>query len=119
MKYEWMDEYCCSKKGAVKDYKAEWEAFRYMVGGKMFVMQGQNKEKKDIISFKCEPLLAESLRKEHEDIIPGYYLNKQHWNSIFLDGEVSDDLMKSMIDMSYDLVLNSLTKKKIKEITES
>ncbi len=116
MSYEWLEEYCCAKAGVVKDYKVEWEVFRYMVGGKMFVMQGHNKEKRPIISLKCEPLLAKSLRDEHEDIIPGYYLNKEHWNSIYEDGDVSDELMKRMVDMSYELVFKTLTLKMRKEI---
>lgn len=110
MKYEWLDEYLLAKKAAVKDYKVEWDAIRYMVGEKMFCMFG-DMYSKPIVSFKCEPLLAENLRAQYADIIPGYYLNKAHWNSIYLDGEVPDDVMKSMADMSYELICNSLTKK--------
>ncbi|NOQ23120.1 MAG: MmcQ/YjbR family DNA-binding protein, partial [Candidatus Aegiribacteria sp.] len=88
MSYEWLDEYCLGKVNAVKDYKMEWEAFRYLIGGKMFAMQGEDKEKNSIISLKCDPLYGESLRKEYQHIAPGYYLNKEHWNSVNLDGDV-------------------------------
>lgn len=118
MKYEWMDEYCLSKKGAEKDFKAEWEAIRYLIGGKMFAMQGGDKDNKAIITLKCEPVFGQALRQQYEHIIPGYYMNKEHWNSVYLDGDVPDEILRQMIDMSYELVLKSLSKKAQKEIDE-
>lgn len=111
MKYEWIDEYCLSKKAAEKDYKVEWEATRYFIGGKIFVMIGGDKYKKAIITLKCEPIFGQFLRDENKNIVPGYHMNKKHWNSVYLDGDVPDDLLKQMINMSYELVLNSLSKK--------
>lgn len=116
MKYEWLDEYCKSKRGAVKDFKEEWDATRYLIGGKMFALQGNNSEQKAIITLKCDPLFGQLLRKQHPDITPGYYMNKEHWNSVYLEGNVPDDVLKQMIDMSYELVLQSLSKKLQKEI---
>ena len=111
MKYTWLDDYCLSKKGAVKDYKIEWEAVRYMVGGKMFVLQGGDKCGKPIITLKCEPFYGQALRDQYNDIIAGYHMNKVHWNSVYLEGNVPDDVLRQMIDMSYGLVLGGLTKK--------
>ncbi|HBC75538.1 MAG TPA: DNA-binding protein [Candidatus Wallbacteria bacterium] len=119
MKYKWLEEYCLSKKGAVKEYKPEWEAFLYRVGGKMFAMAGEDGGKKPIISLKCEPMTAQLLRSQYSDVVPGYYMNKEHWNSVYLEGAVPAEALKQMIDMSYDLVLNSLTKKMIKQIQEA
>lgn len=116
MKYGWMDAYMLSKAGVVKDFKAEWDATRYMVGGKMFAMQGGDKEHKAIITLKCEPPFGQMLRSQYADIIPGYYMNKEHWNSVYLEGEVPDDILKQMIDASYDLIFGGLTKKLQKEI---
>lgn len=116
MKYEWLDEYCLSKKGAEKDYQEEWEATRYLIRGKIFAMQGGDKEGKPIITIKCEPSFGRFLRDEYEDIIPGYYMNKEHWNSVYIGGKVPDDVVKQMIDMSYRLILGSLSKKAQKEI---
>ncbi len=118
MAYEWLDEYLLSKKAAVKDYKAEWEAFRYMVGGKMFCMMGGDKSGRPIVSLKCEPLFGEALRQQYADIIPGYYMNKVHWNSVYRDGSVPDDVLRQMADMSYDLIFRSLTKKVQAELSE-
>ncbi len=119
MKYKWLDKYCLSKKGAKKDFKEEWNVIRYLIGDKMFAMHGEDKEKKAIITLKCDPYFGQELRGQFPDIVPGYYMNKEHWNSLDLNGNVPDDVLKQMIDMSYDLVLNSLTKKKIKEISEA
>jgi predicted DNA-binding protein (MmcQ/YjbR family) len=118
LKYEWLDKYCLSKKGVEKDFKIEWNVIRYMIRGKMFVMVGGDKQDKKIVTVKCEPTFGDFLRGEYEDIIPGYYMNKQHWNSVYVDGNVPDDILKQMIDMSYELILKSFSKKIQKEILE-
>ena len=118
MKVEWMDAYLLSKKGAIKDFKVEWDATRYMVGGKMFAMQGGDKEHKAIITLKCQPALGQLLRKTYPDIVAGYYMNKEHWNSVYLDGQVPEEVVKQMMDESYGLILDGLTKKVQKEIVE-
>lgn len=111
MKYSWIEGFCLSKKGAVKEYKAEWEALLYLVGGKMFVMQGRDNQGRSIITIKLEPPFGELLRSQYADIRPGYYMNKLHWNSVDLNGSVPDEILKCMLDQSYELVLHSLTKK--------
>ena len=81
-KYSWLVEYLLSKPGAVKDYKAEWEWFRYQVGGKMFAAtcrpgpQYKGYDNRELLQLKCEPMLAELLRNEYADIIPGFYMDK-------------------------------------------
>ena len=116
MKYEWLDAYCLAKKGAEKDFKAEWNATRYMIRGKMFAMQGGDKYGKPIITVKLEPLFGELLRKQYKDIVPGYYMNKDHWNSLYLDGDVPDDVLRDMLDKAYNILLASLSKKAQDEI---
>ena len=111
MKYEWLDGYCLSKKGAEKDYKLEWDATRYMLAGKMFAMKGGDKEGRPIISVKLAPIHGEILRGEYKDVIPGYYMNKVHWNSVYLEGEVPDEVLKGMLDESYSLIFAALSKK--------
>jgi predicted DNA-binding protein (MmcQ/YjbR family) len=107
-----------SKQGATKDYKEEWQATRYMVGGKMFAMQGDDNTNRPIITLKLLPADGDFLRRRYEDIIPGYYMNKEHWNSVYLDGAVPDGIVRDMIDKSYSILFVSLTKKLQKEITE-
>lgn len=116
MKYDWLEEYCLAKPGTVKDFQPEWNAFRYFVGGKMFVMEGGDKYETPIITVKLDPLRGDLLRQQFKEIIPGHYMNKTHWNSVYRDGAVPDELMKEMIDESYRLIFASLTKKAQKEI---
>lgn len=71
-----------------------------------------------IITLKLDPMEGEFLRSQFKDIIPGYYMNKTHWNSIKADGDISDDMLKDLMDKSYELVLGGLSKKKQKEILE-
>lgn len=116
MKYPWLDAYCLAKKGCEKDYKEEWHAWRYMLGGKMFAMQGTDKDDNSIITLKIEPSYGAELRKEYKDIVPGYYMNKLHWNSVRLDGDVPDNILKEMVDESYLILMSSLPKKLQKEL---
>ena len=118
MSYPWMDDYFLAKPGATKDYQPDWEATRYFIGDKMFGLLGDDNKGNELITVKCEPLFGEYLRETYPDITAGYHMNKVHWNSVRMDGKVPDDVLKEMIDMSYTLVLESLTKKKQKEILD-
>lgn len=117
MRYEWIDEYLLSKAGVVKDLKKEWNWIRYQIGDKMFaaVCLDEN-DKPYYITLKLEPAEGDFLRQQYEDIVPGYYMNKMHWNSVKPDGAVPDDLLKDLLDKSYQLVLGGLSKKKQEEI---
>lgn len=117
MKYNWMDEFLLSKKGVTKDLKEEWNWIRYLIGGKMFAAVCLDDDNEPYyITLKLEPLEGEVFRGQYPDIIPGYYMNKVHWNSIKPDGDVPDDLLKDMLDKSYDLVLKGFSKKRQQEI---
>ena len=119
MKYEWIDEYLLGKKGVTKDLQEEWNWIRYHIGGKMFAAICRDDDDNPYyITLKLDPLEGDYLRKTYEDIIPGYYMNKTHWNSVKADGEVPDDVLKDMLDKAYQIVFERLTKKKQKEILE-
>ena len=124
-KYEWLDEFLLSMPGATKDFKLEWGWFRYLVGGKMFAATCQPGPEykaydcRELLTLKCEPLLAEALRNEYAVIIPGFYMDKRNWNSIYLDGEVSEDVLRDLCERSYTLVFSKLTKKVREEINGS
>ncbi len=118
VRYAWLDEYLLAKPGVTKDLQPDWNWQRYQIGGKMFaaVLLDDN-DKPTYINLKLEPLEGEALRRQFEgDVIPGYYSNKQHWNSVKPDGAVPDELLKTMLDKSYGLVLAGLTKKLQREI---
>lgn len=110
-RYEWVDNYMLSKAGIVKDYKEEWKSDIYLLKNKMIALVGTDKDGKEIINLKCEPGYGEQLRNEYADIVAGYHMNKKHWNSVYLDGVVPNEILKKMIDQSYQLVLNNFSKK--------
>lgn len=118
MKYDWLDEYLLKKRGVTKDLQKDWNWIRYHIGGKMFaaVCLLWENDQPYYITLKLSPSEGDFLRQQYEDIVPGYYMNKEHWNSIKPDGEVPDDLLRDLLDKSYDLVLNSFSKKKQREI---
>lgn len=119
MRYEWIDEFLLSKQGVVWDLQKDWNWIRYQIGGKMFaaICLDEN-DKPYYITLKLEPSEGDFLRNQYEGIVPGYYMNKVHWNSIKPDGRVPDDLLKDLLDKSYGLVLAGLSRKKQKEILE-
>ncbi|MEG0259510.1 MAG: MmcQ/YjbR family DNA-binding protein [Lysinibacillus sp.] len=108
---EELQQYCLSLTGVTHDYQPEWQADRYHVGEKMFAMMGTDAAGKAVITLKCEPSRAEELRETYEGIIPGYYMNKTHWNSIYVDADLSNDFVEKLILHSYELVFSKLTKK--------
>ena len=117
MNYDFIDKYLISKKGVTKDFKKEWNWERYKVDDKMFVALCYNSENKlKYITLKLNPIDGDFFRKEYEDIIPGYYMNKIHWNSIIANGNVSENTVKELLDKSYNEILSKLSKKKREEI---
>lgn len=121
--YEWLDEYLLSKPGVTKDYKSEWEWWRYQVGGKLFAASlcpGAQYQAdyagKDLLTLKCDPMCAELYRKQYPEVLPGFYIDKRCWNSIDLGGTIPDELLRQMCDDSYRLVFEKLTKKLQREI---
>lgn len=116
MKYEWLEDFISTLKGTEKVWQPDWKAYKYMIGDKMFVMEGEEKDIKPIITLKLLPENGIAMRNAYEAVFPGYYMNKEHWNSIYRDGDVPDDIVKEMITESYNLILKSMSKKKQKEI---
>ena len=120
MRYTWIDEFLMKKPGVTKDLQQDWNWIRYQIGGKMFAAVCMDDDDEPYyITLKLEPAEGDFLRKQYEDIIPGYYMNKTHWNSVKADGKVPDDILKDMLDKAYNIVLGSLSKKKQNEILEA
>lgn len=117
MKYPWIDEYLLGKTGVTKGLQTDWNWIRYQVGGKMFAAICLDSHNNPYyITLKLEPAEGDFLRSQYPDIVPGYYMNKTHWNSVNPDGTVLDGLLKDLLDKSYELVLNGFSKKKQREI---
>ena len=103
--------YCLSKPGAFEDYPFGPDPIVVKVASKLFALLSRQNGV-DILSLKCNPEYAQLLRNQYVgSIIPGYHLNKRHWNTIRLDGSVPEAEIHRLIDHSYDLVYRSLPKR--------
>ena len=113
MKLETFYEYCLSKKGVTEHFPFDEETLVFKVGGKMFGLSSLTQWEKGApsVNLKCNPDYAEELRAQYDDIKPGWHMSKIHWNTIEINRDVPDSLIKELIDHSYDLVFKSLTKK--------
>ncbi len=109
MHIEQLREYCLSKKGVEEDLPFGPETLVFKVVGKMFLLCGLD-EAELKFSIKCAPDLAIQLREEFPCVQPGYHMNKIHWNTILVDGSVSDNQLKEWIDHSYEQVVARLPK---------
>ena len=120
MNLETFYEYCLSKKGVTEHFPFDEETLVFKVGGKMFALSSLNQWEKGIpsVNLKCNPDYAEELRAQYDDIKPGFHMSKIHWNTIEINRDVPDSLIKELIDHSYELVFKSLTKKGQTEILE-
>lgn len=120
MKYEWIDAYLTKKPGVVRDLQKDWNWMRYQIGGKMFAAVCRDDDDRPVyITMKLDPVEGDFWRGQYADIIPGYYMNKTHWNSVKADGEVPDDVLRDLLDKSYRIVLGSLSRKKQREIAQN
>src|SRR5215212_1223162 len=107
--------WCLAQSGAVEDFPFGPEHSVFKVGGKMFALTSLDRAPLEV-SVKCEPELAVELRDTYGAIRPGYHLNKRHWNTITLDGELADQFVRELIQDSYDLVLGALPKRTREQI---
>src|SRR5436190_22901663 len=99
--------HCLSFPGAEETFPFGPETSVFKVAGKMFALSRLGADSLRV-SLKCEPELAAALRGAHEAVLPGYHLNKRHWNTVLLDGSLSEQMVKDMIEDSYDLVVAKL-----------
>ncbi len=102
--------YCLSRPGATPGYPFGPGALVIKVSGRMFAIVDEEGEPIRV-SLKCEPEIALLLRSRYKSVGPGYHLSKRHWNTITLDGEVPTDMIKGLVDDSYDLVVDGLTRR--------
>lgn len=101
--------YCLNKLHVTEEFPFNEETLVFKVAGKMFALA--NVDEFNSINLKCDPERAIELREQYEAILPGFHMNKKHWNTVELDGTVPLKLIKEMIDDSYNLVVLSLPKK--------
>jgi len=110
MNIEALRVYCLKKKGVEETFPFDEVTLVFKVMGKMFLLTGLDAPEFRI-NVKCDPEKAMELRENYPDVIPGFHMNKKHWNSVFCERDLDDKLIIEMIDHSYDLVVSKLTKK--------
>ena len=113
-----VEEFLSKMKGGKPSYPFGPDALVYKVMGKMYVLVSQQEELSRV-TLKVNPPDGEVLIDQYDSISPGYYMNKKHWITISLDGEVSKEIIQDLSEKSYKLVVGKLTKKdkeKLKEI---
>ena len=109
MNVEEVRQFCIAKSGVTEGFPFDDTTLVLKVGGKIFVLL--NLDGNPSLNLKCDPERAIDLRERFDDIIPGYHMNKKHWNTVLLEGALTDSLVKEMINHSYDLVYASLPRK--------
>lgn len=100
-------DHCLSFRGAQETFPFGPETSVFKVRGRMFALSSLAADSLRV-SVKCEPALADALRGAHAAVIPGYHLNKRHWNTVILDGSLPDEAVRDMIEDSYDLAVSKL-----------
>jgi len=103
MTHKEVEEYLLTMPGSRLDYPFGEGVAVYKVGDKMFALVAEKSDPVRI-SLKCDPLLAATLREKYESVMPGYHLNKKHWNTILLTGQLSWSEIQDLIRHSYELV---------------
>jgi len=101
-------EYCLKKKGATQEHPFGPTPLVIKVADKMFALIFEETGKVVRLNLKCDPIIAENLREQHDCVRPGFHMNKKHWNSIMIDGSLSASDVFDMIDHSYDMVVKKL-----------
>jgi predicted DNA-binding protein (MmcQ/YjbR family) len=107
MNPEELRDHCLSFSDTEETFPFGPENSVFKVAGKIFALS-RLAENPLRVSLKCEPPLAEQLREAHAAVLPGYHLNKRHWNTVIIDGSLRDRLITDMIEDSYDLVVSAL-----------
>jgi predicted DNA-binding protein (MmcQ/YjbR family) len=113
MNLETYYEYCLSKKGVTEHFPFDEDTLVFKVGGKLFALSSllQWEKGQPSVNLKCDPERAQELRAQYDAIKPGFHMNKKHWNTIKINADVSDALIKELINHSYELVFKNLSKK--------
>lgn len=109
MDIESLRDYCLSLNAVTEALPFDENILAFFVGGKMFCLTDISDYR--FINLKCDPELAIELREKHSEVTPGYHMNKKHWNSVDMFGNLSEDLIKSWILHSYEEVVKKLPKK--------
>lgn len=116
MDIETFRNYCLDKKGVTEELPFGPDNLVFKLMGKMFALAGLD-EVPLRVNLKCDPERVITLREEYPvNILPGYHMNKKHWNTMIIDGRLDQEFVDELIEHSYDLVKQGLTKKQQQEL---
>jgi predicted DNA-binding protein (MmcQ/YjbR family) len=107
MNIETLREYCLKKKATEETFPFGDSTLVFKVKGKIFLLAGLDASPLQF-NVKCDPEKIDDLREQYEDVLPGYHMNKKHWNTIIITGSIPEKVLREMIDESYMLVVKSL-----------
>ncbi|SRR5690606_27773658 len=111
MHIEELRDYCLAKNGATEELPFGPDTLVFKVGGKVFMLLGLDQVEALSFNVKCDPEYALELRREYpQTVIPGYHMNKKHWNTVYCNRQLTDDRLFELINHSYELVFASLPK---------
>ena len=116
MNPESLREFCISLPAVTEEFPFDEQTLVFKVKGKMFALTDVDSFAS--INLKCDPERAVELREQHDSILPGYHMNKKHWNTVLLDGSLGEKLVKDLILHSYQLVVAGLPRKVREELTQ-
>jgi len=115
MNIESIRKFCLSKPEVIEDFPFGVSTLVFKVCGKIFLLASLD-EIPIRINFKCDPENAIELRERYDSVLPGYHMNKTHWNTVIIDGSVPAKEILSWVTDSYILVVNSLRKEEMERI---
>ena len=110
MNIEELRDFCLSLPLVEEKFPFDQETLVFYIAGKMFCLADINQF--DSVNIKCDPEKAIELREIHEAVLPGYHMNKKHWNTVLVNQDVKDNQIKEWIKDSYNLVILTLPKSK-------
>lgn len=106
MDIEAFRKYCLQKEGVTEEFPFDQETLTFKVMGKIFALT--DVDTFESINLKCDPQRAMELREVYEEVLPGYHMNKKHWNTVIPNGRLGDQLLMELIDHSYERVVATL-----------
>jgi predicted DNA-binding protein (MmcQ/YjbR family) len=118
MNIEELRDYCILKKGVEETLPFGPDTLVFKVMGKAFLLTGLNSDSLEF-NVKCDPEKAIELREQYSCVLPGFHMNKKHWNTIVVDGSVTDKKLIEWIDHSYEMVVKGLSRAEKRILVES
>lgn len=117
MNLEAFRKYCLQKRHVEESLPFDDSTLVFKLNNKIFALLSL-KEESNSCNLKCDPERAIELREEYSGIVPGFHMNKKHWNTVAFNGDVSDQLILDLVDHSYELILHSFSKKIQEELNQ-